>query len=147
MDTNKVKNPYDFLCLFIHDEIIDSIVTETKRYACAKNNMKFSNEVTPKLIRLSQAILFLSGYLNPARRSMLWERREDTNNKLVTKAMSRNRFNATIKYIHFTDNNNQSSNDPFRKVQGLFKNINDTAKKFRPPAEHFSVDESMITVS
>ena len=40
MDTNKVKNPYDFLCLFIHDEIIDSIVTETKRYACAKNNMK-----------------------------------------------------------------------------------------------------------
>ncbi|MPC55142.1 PiggyBac transposable element-derived protein 2 [Portunus trituberculatus] len=46
----------------------------------------------------------INGYVSPAQGRMYWEKREDTRNPLVMKAMSRNTFDDIMHYIHFANN-------------------------------------------
>jgi hypothetical protein len=55
------------------------------------------------MIRTSQAIMFMTGYLTPSNRAMYWEVREDTGNSFVKKAMSRDTFKKVIRFTYFVD--------------------------------------------
>ena len=143
IDSGQVKTPYDFLKLFISDEFVDKVAKETKRYAGRQNQSTFQAKVDSSLIRSSHAIMFLTGYLTPSNRRMYWEKREDTSNILVRKAMSRNTFDDVMRFTHFA-NSDHPKEDPFWKVSLLFKTLNEKAAKFVEKTEYVSVDESMI---
>ena len=99
-------------------------------YAAQRNCATFQAKVDKDLIRTSQAIMRMSGYLTPAKRRMLWEKREDTGNAMVRKAMSRNTFDDVMRYTHFADSQKPKPNDCFWKVRPLFDEINKTAEKY-----------------
>ena len=146
-DINRVINPYDFICLFVSDDIIDKIVTETKRYAGLKNDARYQTMVDRSTIRCSQAIMYLTGYITPASKVILWQKREDSNNKLVSKAMSIKMFKDTMRYTHFSDNTNPNTNNPYWKVQTLVDTINNTAQMYVRQTKYSSIDETMVKVS
>ncbi|KAK8403132.1 hypothetical protein O3P69_000969 [Scylla paramamosain] len=110
----------------------------------SKNNQDFGSRVNRNMIRASRTIMYLSGYLTESQNHMYWQRREETNNTLVKKAMSRNEFDDVMRYTHFANLNKPNEDEPFWKVAMLFKNINDTATKYVEKTEFVSVDESMI---
>jgi hypothetical protein len=112
-----------------------------------KNNRPEAQKVlTPDMIRTSQAIMFMTGYLTPSNRAMYWEVREDTGNSFVKKAMSRDMFKKITRFTYFVDSNNRSPDekDRFWKVRPLFDQLNATAKRYVKPTEMVSVDGAMV---
>lgn len=144
IDINEVKNPYDYMKLFISDELVDKIVKETKRYSAQQNCPTYQARVDRDLIRASHAIMLMSGYITPAQRRMYWEKKEDTSNLLARKTMSRNAFDDVMRYTHFVNSEKPKADDRFWKVRPLFNAINKAAKKYIEKTEYVSIDESMI---
>lgn len=103
-DINEVKSPYDYMKLFISEELVDKTVSETKRCSSQQNCPAFQATVDIDIIRASHVIMMMSGYLSPTKRRMYWEKREDTENPLIKKAMSRNTFDNVMRYTHFANN-------------------------------------------
>ena len=146
-DITKVLTPYDFFCLFVSDDIIDKIVTETKRFAGVKNDARYQTMVDRSIIRCSHAIMYLTGYMTPASKVLLWQKREDSNNRLVHKAMSIKDFKDTMRYTQFSDCTNPNTNNPYWKVQSLIDNINHTAQKYVRQTEYSSIDQTIVKVN
>ncbi len=91
-DLSDAKIPYDFFILFMTDEFVNKVVKVSRKYAIRKDRPDVQAKITNNSIRLSQAIMYISGYSCPSNRRMFWENREDAMNVLVKKTMSRNLF-------------------------------------------------------
>ena len=106
-DTN-VKNlhsrnltPKGYFELFFDNEILNVIVEETNRYA----SQNYRNLTVDKHdIKCFMGILFLSGYLAPARHRLFWENATDTHHDLVTNAMRRDKFETIFANFNIADN-------------------------------------------
>jgi len=136
--------PYDFFKLFVDDKFVDKIVTTSRRYAAKKNKPDVVEMLTRENIRVTQAIMALSGYLSPSQRLMYWELREDTMNSLVRKSMARNTFKAILSNTHFVEGEDQDHGDRFWKVRPLFNQLNNSAKALVTQTECVSINEGMI---
>ena len=99
----EVKSPYDFFTLFLTDQFVDKVVEMSKAYAVQKDKPDLLPKLTHNNIRLSHAIMFMTGSISPSNRRMYWEEREDTRNTLAKQAMSRTTFEDLLKNTHFTD--------------------------------------------
>ena len=99
----EVKSPYDFFTLFLTDQFVDKVVEMSKAYAVQKDKPDLLPKLTHNNIRLSHAIMFMTGYISPSNRRMYWEEREDTRNTLAKQARSRTTFEDLLKNTHFTD--------------------------------------------
>jgi len=75
---------------------------------------------------------------------MYWEPADDVNNIAISRAMTHNRFDDLIKYIHIADNANLPPGDRFAKVRPLFTAMNETFLAAFPQQQHLAVDESMV---
>lgn len=138
------KTPLDFFKLFVDNKFVENMAAHSQVYAVKNNCPEAQKVLTPNLIRTSQAIMFMTGYLTPSNRAMYWEVREDTSNSFVKRAMSRDTFKKIIRFTYFVDSNKPDENDRFWKVRPLFDQLNATAKKYVKPTEMVSVDEAMV---
>nr|CAH7758619.1 unnamed protein product [Callosobruchus chinensis] len=75
---------------------------------------------------------------------MYWENSNDGGNKLVSSAISRDRFNFVTQNLHLNDNNDLEQNDKFSKLRPLFLILNEKFISLAPFEECHSVDESMV---
>jgi len=101
MPPESCQIPYDFYKLFVSDEFIGRMAESSQQYAAAKNKPEVVDKLTADNLRVSHAIMHLSGYLTPSDRRMYWELRQDTMNMLVRSAMSRDDFVSIISNTHF----------------------------------------------
>lgn len=138
------STPYDFHKLFLDDNFMEYLVTVSKLYAGRKNKPDVSAKITSSSLRLTMAIMHMTGYISPSNRRMYWEQREDTQNLMVKKAMSRNVFSDLIRSTYFTDKTVPDPQDKYWKVRSLFDQLNKTAKMYVQPPEHVSIDEGII---
>lgn len=134
--------PVELFEFFFDDEVIDYIVECTNKFALEQG--KLSLPITKSELRLFFAILFLSGYNVLSRTRMYWETSEDVHNIAVSKAMSRNRFEEILRYIHFCDNSKLTSNDRFGKVRPVWSMLNERWLQYFPGDPYLAIDESMI---
>jgi len=134
-------SPVDTLFSFFDDQVMNLLVTYTNLYATVQNR---DADVTTDEMRCFIGILLLSGYNCLPRREMYWENSPDTNNKLVCNAMTRNRFRHIMQNLHCCDNANLAADDRFAKLRPLICLLNKKFMDMAPPAEHHSVDESMV---
>ena len=104
------------------------IVDETNRYASQKNR---NLTVDKHEIKCFIGMLFLSGYLAPARRRLYWENASDTHHDLVTNAMRRDKFEAIFTNFHLADNNCLDEEDKFAKLRPLIKLLNQKFQRDR----------------
>nr|CAH7723146.1 unnamed protein product [Callosobruchus chinensis] len=75
---------------------------------------------------------------------MYWENSKDSHNKLVSEAMSRDKFEYIMTHIHFSDNLNLDESDKFAKLRPIFDHLNKCFLKYASPEEYHSVDEAMV---
>jgi hypothetical protein len=136
--------PYDFFKLFVDDLFVDKTVEASQLYAVRKNNTHLKPKLTHNNIRLTHAIMYMTGYLTPSNRRMYWEKREDTMNVMVKKAMSEVSFSNIIANTSFIMRTEPDPNDRYWKVRPLFDQLNSTAKKWVRHPEKVSIDEGMV---
>ncbi|XP_070173741.1 piggyBac transposable element-derived protein 3-like [Littorina saxatilis] len=140
---NENLNPLEMFELFIDDDVVDYIVDQTNLYARRdKGNHTFVT--TRQEFRTFMAILLLSGYNQIPRRTMYWERNTDCHNTAVSGAMSRNRFDEHMRFLHLADNNTLDPNDKVSKVRAFVSMINERCLLYFPEQQHLSIDESMV---
>ena len=137
-------NPVDIFELFFDSDVIDHIVNETQRYASSKGNDNF--QTNPSEIKTFLAILLVSGYHPVPRRRMYWCSENDVHNDLIASAMSRNRFEELMIFIHFADNDSLDLEDKMGKVRPLFNMLNEKFLLYFQviKSQDLSIDEPMV---
>ncbi|KAK9739516.1 Transposase IS4 [Popillia japonica] len=105
---------------FFDEDFIQMIVTESNKYAQQRNR---KTNIKNFEVKSFIGVLLFSGYVQVPRRRMLWEREQDTYNKLIAESISRDRFEYILSYIHLADNTNLDQSDKFAKVGPLFDHL------------------------
>jgi hypothetical protein len=90
------------------------------------------------------AILLISGYDILPRRSMYWETSSDCHNEAIANAMSRNRFDDIMRFLHLCDNSNIDTKDRFAKIRPLYTLLNERCLMFFPFDHDISINETMV---
>ena len=94
---------------------------DTNRYAAQKG--KHSFQVSPGERKLFMAVLFTSGYAPLPRRRVYWENSPDVNNAAISRAMTRNRFEELLRFIHVANSHNLPQNDRLAKVRARLAKV------------------------
>jgi hypothetical protein len=136
--------PYDFFKLFVTDEFVDQTVEASQLYAGRKGRVQIQPKLTHNNIRISHAIMYMTGYITPSNRRMYWEKREDSRNSLVAKTMSEANFTNILRNTTFVKTTEADPKDRFWKVRPLFDQINSCAKQWIKHPEKVSIDEAMV---
>lgn len=135
-------SPVEAFEYFFDDEVCDYIVECTNEFAVEKGNLSFT--ITRDELRIFFAILFLSGYNVMSRTRMYWELSEDVHNNAVANAMSRNRFEDVMRYLHFCKNAELKNDDRFGKIRPIMCMLNERWLQYFPGDAYLSIDESMV---
>ena len=105
--------PIALFRLLFNDEIRDLIATETKRYASHQNELFYLQQHE---IDTFIGIILLTGYNSRPRQRLFWSRDDDVAIPLISRSMSRKRFEDIKNFIHFTDNDNLTPGDKLAKI-------------------------------
>ena len=111
----------EFVQLFITDELLDDITTQTNLYArqfLKKNSTKSISKLWQPVTR-NEILnhLALSIYMGINTRSKIkdyWSNDPLFHNPIVNAIMSRNRYEMISRFLHFADNNRYNHEDPNR---------------------------------
>lgn len=138
---DKDYSPSTLFEMFFDDDVISLIKENTNLYAsqCGKQT-----KVDDKDVKLTLAIIILSGYIPLPRRRMFWENAEDSRNEAVSSALSINRFEEILSCLHLADNDHLNTNDKMAKIRPLLSMLNERYLLFWPPTQNVNVDESMV---
>jgi hypothetical protein len=104
----KEMSPTDLFDLFFDQDILAFIATKSCEYAMTQFGMPVN--ISADEIRVFVAILILTGYNKVTDYKLYWSNSEDTENKLIKSAMSRNRF-LLIKRCFHMGNSSEVEND------------------------------------
>lgn len=136
------KSPVEMFEMFIDDDVIQLLVSETTRYALFKNCP--DPQVDLEEMRAFIAILILSGYDHKPSKRHYWDTGLDMKNFMVSEAMRRDRFVQIMRFIHCADNTAIDVHDKMYKLRPLMNALKTRFLKYFVPQEHLDFDESMI---
>ena len=108
--------PVALFRLLFNEEIYSLIACEAERYASQWNEII---HLTPLKIEGFVGILLLTGYNSRPRQRLYWSKDDDISCPLISRSMSRKRFEDIKKLIHFSDNNNFPAADKLAKIRLL----------------------------
>jgi hypothetical protein len=152
-------NEWDFLNLYLNDEMLEVVVTETNRYAeqfITENranlkqysNVKNWEDTTVNEIKTYIAMLVLMGIVYKPRINMYWSMDSILETPIFAKLMTRNRFQLLTRFIHFANNDMFDPRDPDRDRLHKIRQICDIFKRqwksVYSPGRDLSVDESLV---
>jgi len=136
-------SPVAIFNAFFDDNVVEYMVSMTNLYA-QRDKGKHGFSIDVNEMRLFLAMLLLTGYVVLPRLRMYWENKDDVFNKVMSDAMSRNRFEEILSVLHLCDNLKLDSTDPMTKMRPLFSQINEKCLQYFLNEEHLSIDESML---
>lgn len=137
------RSPFQLWELLFCASIMNLIVSQTKTYARReKNNSDF--EVSHGEIRAFLGIILLSGYHKLPHEQHYWSSQPDLGVKIVTRSMSRQRFNKLKTVLHFADNQNLPPGDKLAEIRRIYTSLNKNLVKYGIFHEKLSIDESMV---
>ena len=141
---NLPSSPVKLFECYFDREIVETFAEYSKTYARSKGNMTFST--TPEELQTFLAILLLSGYGPVPRRRLYWSSDEDVGKDCVQSAVSRNRFEEMLRYLHVSDNAHLDVGDKMSKARPLLSHMHETfLTYFRAvQTQNLSIDESMV---
>ena len=97
-----------------NDEFRDLTATETKRHASQQNELF---DLQQHEIDALIGIILLTGYISRPRQRLYWSKDDDVAIPLISRSMSRKRFEDIKKFIHFADNKNLTAGDKLAKIR------------------------------
>ena len=105
--------PVALFRLLFNEEIYCLIACETERYASQRNEVI---HLAPQEIKAFVGILHLTGHNSRLPQCFYWSKDDDISCLLISRSMSRKRFEDIMKLIHFADNNNLPAGDKLAKI-------------------------------
>ena len=124
-----------------NDKICDLIATETKQYASQQNELFYLQQ---HKIDTFIGIILLTGYNSRPRQRLYWSEDDDVAIPLISRSMSRKRFEDIKKFIHFADNDNLTAGDKLAKIRPLQDKVNTLLQQFRLFEKDQSSEEEMV---
>lgn len=139
------ETPYQMFSTLFDDELLDTLVLETNRYKATLGGRTkpFARGEIETALGIA---LYMSVSQLPARR-MYWSAK--TRQATVADAMTVNRFEEVLSYIHVADNNLMKSKgqpgfDNLHKVRPLIRKLNKNMDACAEPELFVSIDEQII---
>lgn len=148
-------NPSSLYKLFITDSVLEQIVVETNRYAIQRQSdsiedagirkhQKIWKPVTLEEIRKFIGILLISGITQVPEIRLYWSKNKMYTNLRIQEQMTRDRFLIILKYLHFTDNTTNTSENRLYKFLKIMNEIVNNFKTVLKPGKEIVIDETMI---
>ena len=149
----------DFFKLFIDEEIVDHIVTQTSLYAETYIERKRDNFKPHSLVKKWRpidreemltflAMLVLMGIIHKRRISMYWTKDGMVSTPVFSQLMRRDRFLLTLRFLHFADNRNYNPAHPDRNQLYKIRQVSDMIRRRCSEAfylgKKLSVDENLV---
>lgn len=140
----QAKSAIDIFEMLFDQDIMQTIVDETKIYAAQKNFHNF--DMTIDCLKNFVGILLYTGYNSLPQEKLYWSEDEDIDRQIVRKCMPRNRYFEIKRNIHFNNNNNINPDCPDKifKIRPLIDKLNNNFIKFGIFSEKLSIDEQMV---
>lgn len=148
----------DFYFLFVNEDVIDLLVTETNKYYDQKLIEGIVEEkITPnsliakwnplsveELKRFLGLIIWMGLDKKPTLRDY-WSTHVCYKNDIAAQCgISRNRFEAILHFLHVADNESHDNDDKLYKIHPLVQLMNKNFQKWCIPQENVCIDETMI---
>lgn len=140
----KGLSPKGLYEMIVDKELLDTVRDLSNQYAMAKFGTSYN--ISSEEINVFFGILLLSGYNTVTDYTMYWSNSEDSENKMVKGAMSRDRFKIIKKCIHFGSIEDKEGETPdrYKKVRLLIKHMQKRYAEMFVPEQNLSHDEAMI---
>ncbi|XP_068171293.1 piggyBac transposable element-derived protein 4-like [Antennarius striatus] len=146
--------PVDFMQLFLTEELLGHIVSQTNLYArqfiqAHPEALPHSRERVWKPVNVPElkkylGLTFLTGYIKKPSVSMYWSEDPMEAIPYFNNTMPRNRFQLIGKFLHFNDNASQDAGDKLYKVRPVLDSIISKFKELYQPHENICIDEGML---
>lgn len=144
-------SPIDFYLLFLDEEVLTLLVTESNRYAkqCLKTTLSPHSRLakwtdcTIEEMKNFICILIMMG-LQPLPSLAHYWRQDDVYCSRVPDIMARNRFELLLRMFHVSDNEKVQPGDRLSKINNLVKMLNEKFKMYVEPKDKVCIDESVV---
>lgn len=146
------KEPVDLFKLFVNDDILDLIVTETNRYAHQqldkgghrpKSRIHKWVDTNKEEIKVFFCIIIWMGLKKLPKLCSYWSKNVLYENKMAM-IMSRNRFELLLANLHFSDNETSNTNTRLYKLAPLLDKLIPNFKNVVVPSEELCIDETLV---
>lgn len=135
-------SPTELFELFFNDDVWDHIQKETSKYALSANCP--DPQKTKSELKCFFGILIVSGYNVLPGKKFFWDGANDMGNEFVADSMRRERFITIMRFIHWADNSEPSTDDKVWKLCPVIDMLQSKFMENFVPKEHLNYDESMI---
>lgn len=142
----------DVYRLFLSEDLLEAIATETNRYAHQViNNTTLTrtsrlhkwNDIGTNDLKIFFGIIMWMGLnVRPTLRDY-WSTSVLYENK-ITKLMPRNQFEIILKMLHFSDNTSAPEGDRIFKIRSLIDKLHTNFQNTLTPGEEIVIDETMV---
>lgn len=147
--------PEDIYKMFVTDEMIDIMVSETNAYAqkyiqINQQNMKRNSRMTKwsdtssQEMRTFLAVLMAMGLCRVPNLNLYWSRNKLYRNEFISSVMTRDRFLLLLKCWHVSDVSNEDQTDKLYKIRNMFTKITENFRRIANPGKYVVIDETMI---
>ncbi|XP_041834127.1 piggyBac transposable element-derived protein 3-like [Melanotaenia boesemani] len=135
--------PVEFFMHLFPEELIEHIVLHTNLYALqkGKENLALTNPELKTFLGINLAI----SYIRYPKTRMYWSSEQGLRCDMIANAMSVNRFEQILRYLHFADNaTQQPGEDKLVKIRPVLDTLQKTFLSAVDPEECQSIDEMII---
>ncbi|XP_022904015.2 piggyBac transposable element-derived protein 4-like [Onthophagus taurus] len=144
-----MENPLkemNYFLLFMNDEVVEIIISETNKYASEQtcNKKIIWIPITKEDFFNFIAVLLLAARHRKNKLVENWSTDELLHTPIFGKVMSRNRFQMILRMLHFADNAEQIQGDSFHKLRRVFEKIKTSFAHNFSPFQNFVIDESLV---
>ena len=142
---NNCNEVIEFFELFLDKDVLDSIVKYTNEAAQRKLDFKKKKwcDVDVAEIKRFLALVMYFGLVQYPSLKKYWSKDKKYLNFFVRCSMPRNRFEDILRFIHFSDENDDSAGR-LKKIRDLATLFNKKFQQHRIPGENITIDESVV---
>ena len=147
------KKPFDFFRLLVTEELINTMVVETNRYALQEINkqrplrrrsrFKDWKPINSEGMRQFIGVLLHMACVKMPSLEHYWSNNSLYRFPLISRIISRNKFQLILRFWHFINNEDLGSGH-LCKIIGLLDHLNNAMDNIYCPNKNISIDESMI---
>lgn len=152
IDPFEIKTPLDAFELFLTDEVLDVIVTETNNYdsqqlgtnPSRKSKVNLWTPTTKDEIRAFLGITIAMGLTQVPHINLYWSKDDIFYNKFIANVLSRDRYLLLLKLLHFQNNETCDMSDRLYKINNIFSKLLENFQKVIKPGSILVIDESIV---
>lgn len=141
--------PHNFYFLFVTDEIFVIIANQTNIYAMQTKSEQQSYrldqwyETNVNEIKRFFGLIIWMGLVRLPKIESYWSNEEGYNLPFPRSVMSRNRFELLLRFVHFSNNEENNPNNRLCKIINIINHLNSNFRKYYNPDETLCVHESV----